>query len=128
MPKHLPDALNSEGMKSYVDEIAEQTDRACAVVSAALLDTVLERLLRKRLVEGTANALFRTDGPLATFAAKISMARALGLLTTKEAEDLHLIRKIRNKFAHSLHARFFTEQSIRMLVENLEHRTAVQIS
>ena len=44
--------------------------------------------------------LFRPEGPLGSFSARIDLAYALGLIGKKAARDLHLIRKIRNDFAH----------------------------
>ena len=90
-------------LKSRIhSEVVGQSDRACAIVSGAMLEAQLEKLLLKNLIEKPPNELFSTYGPLSTFAAKIDMATAMGLISKSERSDLHRIRKIRNIFAHSL--------------------------
>ncbi len=83
-------------------ELAAAGDRGCAIVSAALLESLLEHLLRRSMLSQCSEPLFATYGPLTSFAAKIDLAAALALLTPAEAADLHLIRKIRNEFAHEI--------------------------
>jgi mannitol operon repressor len=58
-----------------------------------------------RLLDG-ANA------PLGTFSARIDASHALGLITDHEEHELHLIRKVRNEFAHSKHGTTFNDQKI----------------
>jgi len=83
-------------------EVVGQSDRACAIVSGSMLEAQLEQLLRKSMIEKPPNELFSTYGPLSTFAAKIDISTAMGLISKSERSDLHRIRKIRNIFAHSL--------------------------
>ena len=45
--------------------------------------------------------IFKDYGPLSTFKAKVDIAFALGLYDRKIRKDLHTVRRIRNKFAHS---------------------------
>lgn len=69
-----------------------------------LIEHELDRLLRKKLKkndENTWQALQSETGPLRSFAAKISMAYALGIYTEKIQHDLNVVRIIRNAFAHS---------------------------
>jgi len=49
---------------------------------------------------------------LGTFSARIDAAYCLGLLSKDENRDLHLIRKIRNDFAHKLIDMSFESQEI----------------
>lgn len=46
--------------------------------------------------------LFRHNGPLSTFSARLDMAFALYLIGEKTRHDLDIIRDIRNDFAHDL--------------------------
>ena len=81
---------------------AKESDRAAAVLIASFLEDVMAGKLRAILVDDKKVAkLFDGYGPLATFAGKIDMAFALGLLTPGMETDLNLIRKVRNHFAHS---------------------------
>jgi DNA-binding MltR family transcriptional regulator len=53
-----------------------------------------------------------SEAPLSNFSARIKTAYCLGLITKKEYDDLNLIRKIRNKFAHRLHGYSFDHKEI----------------
>lgn len=84
-------------------EFNRESDRAAAIVVAAMLDEALKLLLRKRLREArsrTADLLEGDQAPLHSFSAKIDAAHQLGLISAYMARDLHLVRKIRNEFAH----------------------------
>ena len=75
-----------------------------AILACVLIEHELDRLLRKKLKkndENTWQALQSETGPLRSFAAKISMAYALGIYTEKIQHDLNVVRIIRNAFAHS---------------------------
>jgi len=54
------------------------------------------------MIKDVSNTMFSGYGPLASFSSKIDMAYSFGLITKSEAEDLHIIRKIRNECAHSI--------------------------
>jgi len=47
------------------------------------------------------NRLFENRGPLSDFNSKILVAEAFGLLTRPLANELHVLRAIRNTFAHA---------------------------
>jgi DNA-binding MltR family transcriptional regulator len=92
-----------------LDEVMEfrlslnaETDRGCALMAAAYLDAELESLLRVHFVQNktVADDLLGQNRPLGTFSSRIDLAYALGLIPTTSFRDLHLIRKIRNDFAH----------------------------
>ena len=79
----------------------EKSDRACAVLGFATLDALVERVLRAWLHPNIPEELFEGSGALSTSIAKIDMAYSLGLISENERRDLHLLRKIRNEFAHA---------------------------
>lgn len=97
---------------AFSQRINEETDRACAVLAGALLDWRLNQLFRRRL-HVLYDKLLDGTGPLATFAAKIQVARALAWISKETFEDLEVIRRIRNDFAHKFdHNLSFTDESI----------------
>ena len=77
-------------------------DRAVALVGSAFLDMQLGSLIQRSLVVGTDCGLVLTDprAPLSDFASRIEVAFGFGLIADHQKEDLHLIRRIRNDFAH----------------------------
>ncbi len=86
----------------------ESNDRAMVIVGAAFLDTQLEHIITTFLVddEKEIQTMLRPDQPLGTYGGKIRLAYCLGLVGVNVRNDLKLIGKIRNKFAHDLYASF----------------------
>jgi DNA-binding MltR family transcriptional regulator len=119
MGRTLADFSSNEKLTPYLAELAGQSDRACGIVAAAMLETLLEQILRKRFVPGTSDDLFVTYGPLSTFSAKVNACAALGLITASERRELHTIRRIRNDFAHDLHKSSFDQDPIGSHVKQL---------
>ena len=99
---------------AFLDEFQRESDRAAAVLAAAFLDELLERLLRRSFTneDKAVEVLFRWPGPLSSFAGKISVAYAVGLISTQERHDLDLMRDIRNDFGHELQGLSFGTRSI----------------
>jgi len=93
-----------EVLGSFVEGIINEEDRATVILVAAKLDLILYQILQKHLipVPGSKDELLENDGPLSTFSAKINMAYRLGLIDNSFSRSLHLIRKIRNNFAHEV--------------------------
>jgi hypothetical protein len=90
--------------RSFVLEFMAETDRAAVVLGASKLDHQLYMILKKVLLPCPARRddLFDGESGLGTFSAKIDMAYRLGLIDAGFARHLHLIRKIRNDFAHDV--------------------------
>ena len=57
--------------------------------------------------------------PLSSFSAKISIAHRLGIFPTSFTRALHLVRKIRNDFAHDVAGCSFEDVSVRSRVLEL---------
>ena len=109
-----------------VREFKGESDRACVILAATLLDTALEALLRTRLVPNASNTDSLLDGstaPLASFSARIDMAYRLGIISPQFARDLHIVRRIRNDFAHNISGCTFEDTSVRDRVMELSRST-----
>src|SRR2546426_1319175 len=89
-------------LKKAVGRFTKQADRGTALVAAAWLDDALEARIRAaiRPDKGTADELFRPDGPLGSFSARIKLAYLLHLIEPTARNDLYRVRRIRNDFAH----------------------------
>jgi hypothetical protein len=103
--------------------LSEGDDRAKAIVAAAYIENNLAMaiLARFRLLNdaGQKHLYDSEHSALATFSAKIDIGWALNLYDAAVREDLHRIRKIRNKFAHELHVRTFDDPEVRGYCDGL---------
>jgi len=87
----------------YWQSLQGETDRGGAVLYAILLDGLLEKLLQASFIKDSrVKLLFKDDHILQSFYAKINLAYFAGLIPKPIFEDLKLICRIRNKFAHSV--------------------------
>ncbi|WP_390844328.1 MltR family transcriptional regulator [Anatilimnocola floriformis] len=89
----------------------ESNDRAMVIVGASFLDTQLEHIVRNFLVddEKEVDALLQYDQPLGSYGNRIRTLYCLGLIGKMVRDDLRLVGKIRNRFAHDLIASFDEE-------------------
>lgn len=99
-----------EDINLFSNEVKSTSDRTCAIVAAAFLDNSIQNILLSFLTEGSKtqnDSLFSQNGPLANFSSKITLSYRLGLISKFEYDNLNLIRKIRNYFAHDLSVNSF---------------------
>lgn len=102
-----PFQLTDEFLKrqiALVEELNGQSDRGVAIVGAAWLEEAMAEALHEIMEkdEKSWQRLFGPNGPLSTFSAKIDIGRLLGCTTDTIKSDLHIIRGIRNEFAHQV--------------------------
>src|SRR5690606_34318189 len=90
--------------EQFIDEFVSESDRAAVVPGAAKLDDLLMRALIAFMLPSTRgeDELFAQGKPLRSFGLKIDLAYRLGVITEQFRNALHLIRKLRNTFAHNL--------------------------
>jgi DNA-binding MltR family transcriptional regulator len=112
----------------FLNQFAKESDRACVIVTASILDELLRELLVAHFLPTTAtdDALFDVpNAPLATFSSRIITAYRLGLISNKFARDLHLVRKIRNDFAHSIQGCEFDDSRVHARVLALSRSNSI---
>lgn len=99
---YSPEALAK--MQALVDELNEQSDRGIAIVGAAWVEEAVAVSLESVLPKESKGRerLFRVDGPISTFSAKIDLLHMLGLISEHIRSDMHRLREIRNTFAHQI--------------------------
>ena len=87
---------------------ADTNERSIALVGATFLDTTLEDILRNFLVddEKEVTRLLEPDQVLGTYGSRTTVVYCLGLIPKIIRDDLRLVGKIRNRFAHDLNASF----------------------
>ena len=90
----------------------EKNERAAAIVGGAFLDTLLEHILINFLADDSSEVqrLLAPEQPLGTYGSRVRVVYCLGLIGKIVRDDLRRVGKIRNRFAHDLHASFDDEQ------------------
>jgi hypothetical protein len=105
----IQERLRKELLKIVVDRTKELTesctgsDRDIAITAVCLMDNLLERTLKKHFIkDNRVKTIFKNEHILQTFHAKAHIAYFSGLIPRFLFEDLLLLGRIRNKFAHEL--------------------------
>jgi len=100
-------------------EFEKESDRAAVILTVSIFEDALYRMLKNYLVASTSSTDELLDGanaPFSTFSAKITASHRLGLVSSKFCRDLHIIRRIRNEFAHNIHGCTFDNSAVRSRV------------
>lgn len=95
--------------------LSRETDRGCALMAAECLSDQLSELLRAHFVEDrkVCDRVFDgMNGALSTFSSRIEFAYLLGHIGVVARRELHLIRKIRNEFAHGYRPLAFADEGV----------------
>tara|TARA_E500000318_G_scaffold46673_6_gene44023 strand:+ start:14781 stop:15335 length:555 start_codon:yes stop_codon:yes gene_type:complete len=100
-----------------------ESDRGAVLVGAALLDDLLKMALLHQFADRqcSRDLLIGRYAPLSDLGAKIDAAHALSVVDEVSFKDLHIVRKIRNKFAHTI-ALSFEDDSVSDQCKNLSGR------
>lgn len=102
------DEVLEAAMRSLLEVIGElkcENDRAAVIVGAAYLDDLLRRLLQASLLpafDKKRDELLDSDSALQGFSSKINLSYRLALIDRDLRSKLHVIRGIRNDFAHKM--------------------------
>ena len=108
--------------KKFTDSLNKESDRAIPLISAAIIEEILHRTLKaffcdvaasKKMLEGF-------NAPLGTFSSKLDACYALGLIDEYEFNEINLIRKVRNEFAHTAYDADFNIQKVKDLCMTLK--------
>jgi hypothetical protein len=88
-------------------ELQGESDRAIVILLSALLDDALTNNIALHLAfkpdETQYNWVFRFEGPLGTFSARIELAYLFGFIDELTRSQLDDIREMRNACAHTKH-------------------------
>jgi len=112
----------AELFAQYYDKLQSESPRGSAIVAVSILDQILGELIAARLqpVTDTPDSLLSgVYAPLGSFAAKIDIAYRLGVIRPETRKALHVLRDLRNQFAHDYESEGFDTSSCRDRVRNL---------
>lgn len=86
--------------------VGTESHRGAIVFAASLADESLASLVKSKFrsdewsTKNVVQPMFEGYGPLASFSSRINYAYAAGLICREAFDALHLLRKLRNDFAH----------------------------
>jgi DNA-binding MltR family transcriptional regulator len=106
-----------------MNDLRDKDDLHIAIIAVSILEATLEQLIATRLHKGDKeflNRLFQNRGPLSDFNSKILIAEAFGIVTGPLANELHVMRDIRNVFAHSKIPLSFEHELVKREVDGLK--------
>jgi len=111
----------AQDLAQFVDELKRETDRGLPLVGAALIDDRLTATLRAFFCEvpSSGKLLDEPNAPLGTFSSKADACYALGLIDDFEYNEIALVRKVRNEFAHAKHGMSFAAPRVQGLCSSL---------
>lgn len=111
-------------------EAYEANDRACAIIIFALADQLLIDIFSCHLIKPSKefhSKILGDNGILPTASSRITMTYALAWITPNTYHDLNLMRKIRNRFAHEMKAKTFSDHAMSGLLSSFKVSSRVTL-
>ena len=115
-------SISIEFGKRISDALSEESDRACVILVASWVDHFLRIKLAQEFSKGNSDAraaLFSSNGPFANFSAKLNAAFCADWIERDVYQDLQVIRKLRNEFAHSIDSHTLHDEPFHTMVAQL---------
>lgn len=110
-------------VNKVLNEMQNESDRSTAILLGAELDDTLGQILEKYLLPPRAKKDAGAIGK--TFHARIELASRLGLIHPRFQRELHLIKDVRNEFAHKKLGITFDETKVQAITSKLEQPALV---
>lgn len=104
------------------EELKKESDRGCALVSAAYIEAELKKMISSFLVEMSSSEtkeIFSFNGPIGTFSSKIKLAYSMGLISKDISFSIDQLRAIRNICAHLEKPFDFDKENIKAHIKNM---------
>jgi DNA-binding MltR family transcriptional regulator len=95
----------ADSFRPMIMEITKESDRGAVLVAACVLDETLKMVLKLETMlngaaAGVVEEMFRTGGPLSTFAYRLKIALTFGLIRQDVYTHINALRSLRNDAAH----------------------------
>lgn len=110
-----------EAFKKSINE--ESSDRAKVIITVAQIEYLLELKLKEFFSKGNSKArkkLFSPNGSFYTFSSKVDVAYCSGWIDSDVYNDIRILKKIRDLFAHSFESLSLDNQKIKEHINHLQ--------
>jgi hypothetical protein len=108
--------LGKPKLGDFRKELIGESERASILLIATLLDDALTYRISQALsftaTEEEYDYIFRFEGPLGTFSARLEVACLFGIIEDDTYQELEIIRELRNACAHSKHPTVFSDSVV----------------
>ena len=104
-------------------ELDKDSDRAVVIVATAMVDDALKEILKRKLLPAKDKEyciVSSPSSPLGSFSSRINACFQLGSISSNMHRDLHILRKLRNEFAHKPFDLNFNSASVKSRVIELD--------
>jgi hypothetical protein len=118
----LQDALHRA--TTFMQQFIGQPDHVAVIIATSKKDELLGSAIRERLVPCVekSDEFLDSERGLGTFSNRIMMAYRTGIIDASLARALHILRKIRNDFAHTYEGQSLETPPHRDRIAELGHR------
>lgn len=124
-----PIEISFTDYKEMVSLFHDESDRGAAVLAGSYVENYLGLFLRSCMIDASlSDRIFDSNGPLASFSQRIDFAQAFGFLPKPLCNELHLLRKIRNHFAHHPKSASFNQSPVREWISLLLSSVKVSLN
>ena len=116
-------AVDWQKWSHFFQVLKTESDRGSIILASIWIENLLERKLRALFTKGNSRnrqRLFDLNGPFSSFASKILAAYTIGWIDSDVFHDLELLRKIRNKFAHTIDVKHFEDVAVKKLINEFK--------
>ena len=110
-------------VQAAIAELQGENERSVAVVGGAWLDELLADLIATAFRDDAVSRRLldpEAQGPISGYSARVRVAYALSLVSAENMEDLILVGRIRNLFAHKVHRNSFQNETVRKYCQRLK--------
>jgi hypothetical protein len=108
--------------QQLLKDLTGESDRAVVIIAAAYVDEIVGEMLQTVMVASPTASDNLFDGPnapLSNLSNRIDFSFRLGLISASASRSLHILRRIRNSFAHNISGCSFAETNVANRVEEL---------
>jgi hypothetical protein len=124
----LPIESSLSDYREMIELFDGESDRGAAVLAGSYVENFLGLFLRAQMTDPSlAEKVFSAQGSLSSFSQRIDFAQGFGFLPEKLCAQLHLIRKIRNHFAHHPKSASFSGSPVKEWVKALAASESVPV-